>query len=250
MTDQEYLEWYDNTEYGNWSAIAYGGDGTFLTTARLNNFEKTIIPIRNYGVCAKHKNRLQSIHAFISDDKYLARKLKEYPLLRVVSDNLANTAKTVKDLMALSEICFKSADMSTCIRFDIWIDGKCYMQNVIADGFLVSTPIGAHGYYKSLTRNLFIAGIGVAFISPTYGINNLVLPESSDISIKFTRDTSVNVSCDKLVKTNIQYAAGDVIKLRYELKHYSVKVIGYDDFCCFECRKNRNSTIVNDQYFA
>lgn len=98
----------------------------------------------------------------------------------------------------IAEVSIKNCDPTSALRFDLSIDGKTYFRNVISDGIVASTPYGSTGYFKSIARMIFSCdGIGVAFIAPTQGINNLVIDSKSAIEAYVTRSTDVLVSADK-----------------------------------------------------
>lgn len=130
------------------------------------------------------------------------------------------------------------------------------MENCIADGIIFSSEIGSHGYWKSITRTIFrgVNNVGLGFISPTYGINNIVLTNTDKISIEMVRGATVIVSADKEYKTvdmkdkTVDMKVGDIINLEQLID--SVALFGYDIFCCYECRKNRNRINLNDMHFV
>lgn len=211
--------------------VSYGGDGTLLRTFHQNK-QKSIIPIRNYGMCDKHAGLINDLLNGTSlcktDFRYYQADLLEH-----------------EDHVAMSEIQMISADPTCCLRFDVYVNGNIYMENVIANGFVLATKLGATGYFKSVTRTLFRDGIGLGFICPTYGINNLILQRTDWVDIVFRRDCEAYLCFDHL-KFSRMIEAGDKKTFRLSSEH--VSLFGYDLFMCPECRKGRNSTVVNDQY--
>jgi NAD kinase len=119
------------------------------------------------------------------------------------------------------------------------------MDNVIANGVIASTILGSTGYFKSVARTIFRDGFGLAFICPTYGINNVVLKQTDWINIEFVRDAKATISWDNITK-QLDVEKGNIETIR--LASDNAALFGYDIFMCKECRKGRNSTIVNDQY--
>lgn len=212
-------------------AISYGGDGTLLRTFH-ENPDKSIIPIRNYGMCEKHIGLLNDV---LNGTKTCKSELKLY---------LADLLEC-DDHKAISEIQMTSADPTCCLRFDVNINGKLYMENVIANGFIMATRLGSTGYFKSVARTIFRDGYGLGFICPTYGINNVVLKSTDWISIEFKRDCDVYLCFDHL-KYQHTFKVGD--KKKFWLSSDHASLFGYEEFMCHECRKGRNSTILNDQY--
>lgn len=212
-------------------AISYGGDGTLLDVFHKNP-DKAIIPIRNYGQCEQHIGLIDSL---LGGKKQLKTdlKMKTYDLLTSNGED------------ALSEIQIVSANPTSCLRMDVFINNNKFMENVIANGVIVSTVIGATGYFKSVARTIFRDGFGLGFICPTYGINNVVLKSTDWVNIVFKRDAKALMSWDNITK-NIDIETGNLYTFSPSTNR--VALLGYDIFMCPECRKGRNSTIINDQY--
>jgi chromosome segregation ATPase len=146
---------------------------------------------------------------------------------------------------AMSEIQIISANPTQCLRFNVSINNKKFMENVIANGIILSTTIGATGYFKSVARTIFREGYGLGFICPTYGINNIVLKRTDNVDIEFIRSGKAHICWDNLIK-EIDIEEG--MKKNFTLASEHVSIFGYDIFMCQECRNNRNSTNVNDKY--
>lgn len=223
--------------------IAYGGDGTLLEAVRRYGADKSIIPIRNYGRCEEH--------GLIVDDVLGATKdLKtfKYGVPATMHPKLRVDLPAGKQEWTLSEFTLKNQDTTSCCRFDVKVNGKVFMENVIADGVITATPMGSHGYFKSVARTLFNEGIGVGFIAPTYGINNLVLKQSDKVSVVVRRAFTAVMTFDKISLTSVldtgaELTVGDACE--------NVYLFGYEAFCCSQCRLGRNSTVlVNDQYLG
>lgn len=213
-------------------AISYGGDGTLLKTFH-ENPDKCIIPIRDYGRCETHKNLLNEIIGVSTSELKYSLKQKLGDLIECDNEK------------AMSEIQVISADPTQCLRFNVSINNKKFMENVIANGIILSTTIGATGYFKSVARTIFREGYGLGFICPTYGINNVVLKRTDQVDIEFIRSGKAHICWDNLIK-EIDIEEGMIKKFRISPDH--VSLFGYDIFMCQECRNNRNSTNVNDKY--
>ena len=61
MEDKDLLEKFNKSKEAKTMAIAYGGDGELLNIASCIGTKKGIIPIRNYGLCEKHKGILDDV---------------------------------------------------------------------------------------------------------------------------------------------------------------------------------------------
>ena len=215
--------------------VLHGGDGTLVSEWR-NNRKKCLLPIRNYGMCEKH--------AKLYDDFLNCRgniELRQFLFPTIKLDLFNNSI----DTEALSEIVFMNKDITQCMRINLYINGKTANENVICSGLIFATKLGSTGYFKSVARTIFRDGIGIAFISPTYSIPNIIVSNVDDISVEFVRSTDVCISCDKM-KYERHMDKEDVFLVNSASNN--IPIFGYDHFMCEECRRNRNSTIVNDSY--
>ena len=223
-------------------AIAYGGDGTVLDVIKKTNGKKAIIPVRNYGLCEEHKNILAEIL-----DKDSDRVLKQTlcPFLEYTFSN--GTSKN----RGIAEVVVKNVDPTCAVRFNLYVDGKEYMKNVIADGIVMSTAYGSTGYFKSVARCIFnMDAIGIAFIAPTQGINNIILNSTSKIKVEFVRSADVIVTADKF-KDKLFVDANDFIEV--ERVPEQIAIFGLEEFHCQQCRALRHSAYeagqeVQDKY--
>ena len=222
--------------------IAYGGDGTVLDAVNQTAGKKAIIPVRNYGLCGLHKNYLDGIL-----DGKLEKQLK---LTLCPFLEYSFNAGTFKN-RGIAEVTVKNEDPTCAVRFNLHVDNRLYMKNVIADGIVLSTSYGSTGYFKSVARCIFnMDAIGIAFIAPTQGINNLVLNSTSRIKIEFIRPAEVVVTADKS-KDRVKAGKDDCIEV--ERTPDQVSIFGLDEFHCQECRALRHSIVeagiaVQDQY--
>lgn len=183
-------------------------------------------------------------HAKMYDDFLNCRgniELKQFLFPTIKLDLFNNSI----DTEALSEIVFMNKDITQCMRIHLHINGKIANENVICSGLIFATKLGSTGYFKSVARTIFRDGIGIAFVSPTYSIPNIIVSNADNIAVEFVRSTDVCISCDKM-KYERHMAKDDMFLVNSASNN--IPIFGYDHFMCEECRRNRNSTIVNDSY--
>ena len=247
-------------------AIAYGGDGEILKVIKQTDGKKAIIPFRNYALCDEHANRLENFLNHKSEQKDLA--MTRCPFIewkKVFLDDVdtvsGNKMKMFVPAMSfagenikgkgIAEIAIKSADITEALRFNVYVDDKLYLKNVISDGAIVSTVYGATGYFKSIARCIFNgSNIGIAFIAPTQGINNLILDCKSRIRFEFLRNFEIVVSADKTYQ-RLNVSSDECIEVG-EIPD-AVSIFGLSEFHCFKCREKRHSVVedgnvIQDQY--
>ena len=212
--------------------VLNGGDGCLVADWE---YDKKLLPVRNYGLCDKHEAFYQEV--LENNDLDLLRNFC-YPTICVSKNNAA-----CKE--ALAEIVLRNKDLTSCLRFNVYINNKLANANVIADGILLASNLGSTGYFKSVARTIFRHGLGLAFLNPTYSIPNLVLALDDEVDIEVLRSTEIQLAWDKkLLDEKVQ--KNDVFHLQATRRH--VTILGYDAFMCETCRRNRNSTVVNDSY--
>lgn len=246
MQDKDLIDRFNASDANKHMVIAYGGDGELLKVVSEVGDSKGIIPIRNYGRCSRHEKILEEIVDWKEDTKRALKYSKHHFIdyaLNGQSKIFENQAKG-----PIAEIVFKCANPTEALRFTVYVNGKQYMKQCIADGVICATSLGSHGYFKSVTRTIFTdnEAIGLGFIAPTYGLCNLVLKDLDAIKIVLERDANVLVTGDKCFK-EVNCCKGSELDLQLSVD--GIALYGYDIFCCPECRKLRNSTIVNDQWF-
>lgn len=243
------------TKFGNINkdvAVLYGGDGTLVGEWRKHRSRKggrCLLPVRNYGLCQKHLEfytkffGIQEDHndTECDDTDNLSVKQFLFPVLRgeFKDKGLDNY------LDALSELSVVGKDPTSALRFNIYVNGKPIVENVIANGVIFATKLGSTGYFKSVARTIFTEGIGVGFICPTYSVPNIVIGQADKVKFELARRAKLAVTADKLTQ-EVDAEAGWVLEAMSACDN--VSVLGYDHFMCPECRKNRNSTLVNDNY--
>lgn len=227
-------------ESGDKYNVLYGGDGTLAGgwSSQVFSQDAILLPIRNYGRCETHED----IREILRKARFNELEVREFPIF--VADGHT----------FLSEFQLKSADISQAMRFDIEVNGKTFAKNVIADGIVAATSLGATGYFKSITRTVFRRGWGLAIVNPTYSIVNQVLSTDDRVKIIFRRECPTVFAWDKDVEKGEDRGVNQVAFPEIEIKMLDCarpkRIAGYDIFMCSDCRKSRNSSIVNDQYIV
>lgn len=151
--------------------ISYGGDGTLLSCEReYPGIPK--LPIRNSLVCNKCLNH---------EDKYVLERLIK-GRLKLTEQKKLETTLLYKTFHALNDFVIRNSDPMHTIRFSI-NEGKL----LIGDGIVVATPFGSTGYFKSITRQTFKKGFGVAFNNTTEETSPLILKEKDLINFQLIR---------------------------------------------------------------
>lgn len=89
--------------------------------------------------------------------------------------------------IGLNDIIVHNSRPTSTVRCRVRIDGEPFGGEVVGDGVVVATPFGSTAYYRSITRSIFHAGLGVAFNNSTEPVDHVVLPETAEIRVAITR---------------------------------------------------------------
>ncbi|MCK5834456.1 MAG: NAD(+)/NADH kinase [Lentisphaeria bacterium] len=197
--------------------ITHGGDGTLLGAER----EYPGIPklalrdCKSNPKCAEHPL-----------EKVLQQDLKAESFIKLqVTDQHGNV------LTGINDIVLHNADPCSAIRYRIWIDGKPFLQQIVGDGVVASTPFGSSAYYKSITGSTFDVGFGLAFNNSTEPMNHLVLSETSDIEIMVTRGPAILFSDN----TSDRLTVNEGERIKISVSKTKAIFYGIDIFRCQDC---------------
>jgi NAD+ kinase len=169
--------------------VCYGGDGTLLAAERMYPGVPKV-PIRHSE--RGHRCIARPAQEVISRlaAGWLART--EYIKLEC---EVASAAKPgpPHQVTAMNEINVHMGRINSAVRFKMWIDDEPYSDGdeILGDGFVISTPFGSTAYFNHITRGFFHVGIGVAFKSTSEHTNHFVVPERNTIRILVTRGPAV-----------------------------------------------------------
>lgn len=227
--------------------MVFGGDGALVGKWRelegQRGKNKMLFPARNYGMCPEHEELYRKVLAGAEDAPSL--KMSLMPLIEA---RLSSGGEKQSSMKALAEVTLVSADPTQAVRFNVKVNGHLAAENVIANGVIIATKLGSTGYFKSVARTIFMDGIGVGYIAPTYSVPNIVARTDSCIEVELVRSAPVVLTADKLKKDLGKAEKG--FKLEVSSACENVPVLGYEHFMCPACRRGRNSTVINDSYFV
>jgi len=167
------------------TVICYGGDGTLLTAEHEWPCVPTV-PIRN----SRRGNRFiahpaaEVIERLATDALVRTEYLKIECTLRRAGDVEPDTP-----LMAMNEFNLHMARINSAVRFRMWLDDEPYNdgQEILGDGFVISTPFGSTAYFNHITRGSFHSGIGIALKSTSEHTNHVIVSDNVVFRIAITR---------------------------------------------------------------
>jgi NAD+ kinase len=169
--------------------VCYGGDGTLLAAEQIwPGLPK--VPIRNSrrGVRLMPHPPEQVLHRMAEGSLHRTEYMKLQCAVRYAGQDEDDCR-----LSAMNEFNVHMGRINTAVRFKFWIDDEIFEgdEEIIGDGFVVSTPFGSTAYYKQITRGLVYAGMGVAFKLTTALVNHVVVPAECQLRAQITRGPAI-----------------------------------------------------------
>lgn len=170
----------DRTDF----VLSFGGDGTFLRTARIIAPRETPIigvNLGRFGYLAEvRETELKERIIDLLEQKYSVQD-------RLMLEAQIHSESSKKIFYGLNDIVLEKGDFPRSIRLDTFLDGK-YLNSFIADGLIVATPTGSTGYSLSVGGPIMepcIDGLIIDPISP-HMLANRPLVVSGDRIVEIT----------------------------------------------------------------
>jgi NAD kinase len=184
--------------------VCIGGDGTLLgAEEKYPGMPKIALRVSN--ICSKCTKNIIEDKLF---DEILGGivKPKKYSKLEL---NFGGQKFT-----ALNEFNIKSLDPRSAIRFNYMINPEVKfseLNEILADGLVVSSAFGSSGYFKSISRVIFSEGIGITVNNAFESHNSKIVAEDSEIVVAISRGPAV-LYCDNQ-KKYVRLKSGDKLKI-------------------------------------
>jgi len=208
--------------------LCHGGDGTLLRAEReWPGVPK--VPVRVAGrarPCPDHD--LDSVLARLVRGE-LARS--SLPLLECAVGHL--------HLTAVNDVVLRNESPATAVRLRVRIDGQ-ESGEITGDGLVCATPFGSSGYYRSITRETFERGLGLAWNNSIEPRAPQVVPPGQPVEVELLRGPAVLVH-DNDPRT-VFLREGQ--RFRVELGQQVAVVLGLDALGCQRCRR-ADGTVFN-----
>jgi len=197
--------------------ISIGGDGTFLHAAKKAAKNKTPL------LCLRSKEGNKGVLAEgdISEINNIIKKLKskKYSLLRYP---LLEARVKRKKITGFNEIGFFRTS-EKALRFDVYINSLLFYKNVIADGGIISTPIGSTAYNISAggpildrsSRDLVFAPLNPhSFNKPVVFSGNIMIKFERHPARIFADGSKTTIMSGNKIEINESRNYVDIISLR------------------------------------
>ncbi len=156
--------------------ITVGGDGTFLQAEhRYPGIPKLLV--RDSRICYRCHN--EPLPVLLDDIQQGRATTMAIPKLEVGHSQGCSTA--------INDIVLRNQHPTQAIRFRVSVNGQVAVEQVIGDGIVAATSFGSTGYYRSVTRQTFDQGYGLAFNNSTEAIAPLRLSSEDEVILDITR---------------------------------------------------------------
>ncbi len=110
---------------------------------------------------------------------------------------------------AMNDVVVRNRVQAHALRFSV-SSGRRKWDGQIGDGVIVATPFGSTGYFESVTRTTFAAGIGLAFSNTVAPNAPAVLSARAVVEVRIEREDAL-VSIDTLERT-WRMRRGDIVR--------------------------------------
>jgi NAD+ kinase len=164
--------------------LAFGGDGTILSTARKVGASGVPILGINLG------GRLGFLAEVVIDELYdsLTDILNnDYTILeRLVLEAKIHHQNSQKINYALNDVVIDRGGYSRVIRVEVFIDNE-YLNTYLGDGIIIATPTGSTAYSLSAYGPILLPTLDCMIINPicphSLGVRPVVIPDECEIRV-------------------------------------------------------------------
>ena len=175
--------------------ISIGGDGTFLSTAKLvGNSNIPIIGVNLGKLGFLAEISVEKITKFIFDILKKKHKIEERSVLEATSEKAHS-----KKIYGLNEIVIHQSGVVRTIEVQAFFNNQLVI-SYLADGLIVSTPTGSTGYALSAGGPIVNPMSDVLVLTPMYPhtltARHVILPDSGFIKIRVVSKIPIIVTSD------------------------------------------------------
>ncbi|MGA2668421.1 MAG: NAD(+)/NADH kinase [Ignavibacteria bacterium] len=198
--------------------ISIGGDGTFLTTAKLvGDRDIPIIGVNIGKLGFLAETSVKQIAKFISDILENKYKIEERTVLQAACIGIKQ-----KPIYGLNEIVVHQSNAVRTIEIQAYYNDQLVISN-LADGLIISTPTGSTGYSMSAGGPVVNPLSDVIILAPmcphTLTARPMILPDNGIINIKVESRVPIGVTADGNSKFLLKSpAVVEIKKAHYKIK--------------------------------
>ena len=181
--------------------VAFGGDGTILSAARMVGRSQVPILGVNLGKLGfMAEVSLHELESFIRDIVQGKHLTEERMVLKTTLE------KNDSDIFALNDVVIDNGSSSRLIHISVYVDDD-YLVSYSGDGIILATPTGSTAYSLAAGGPIVVPATGVIVIQPisphSLSARTVIVPDTSMIRIVVEHlSNEARVTADgQLVKT-------------------------------------------------
>lgn len=203
--------------------IAFGGDGTILSTARaIGDSGIPILGVKMGGMGFLAEVAPEELYVSVGDILKGHYQIVERMVLQVELEGETNAR-----YHALNDLVFDKGAVSRVIRIKTSIDDE-FLNTYIADGLIISTPTGSTAYSLAAGGPILLPSMDAIVINPisphTLGARPVVIPGDKVVKIKIEyAPQDVLLSADGQVSKKLKQ--GQIAKI--QKADYQIKLVSY-----------------------
>jgi NAD+ kinase len=195
--------------------LAFGGDGTILSTARA-------VGVSGVPILGVNLGGLGFLTEVSTDDLYatLEKIIKnQYTIVeRMVIEATVREQDDEQTCFALNDIVVDRSGFSRVIRIDVFINDN-YLNTYLGDGLIIATPTGSTAYSLSAKGPILFPTVNSMVINPicphSLNVRPVVIPDNSVIRIvPHPQESVVSMSVDGQVSRQFPKTADVEIVLK------------------------------------
>lgn len=229
--------------------LAFGGDGTILSTARKVGASGVPILGVNLG------GRLGFLAEVVIDELYdsLTDILNnDYTILeRLVLEAKTHHQNSEKINYALNDVVIDRSGYSRVIRVEVFIDNE-YLNTYLGDGIIIATPTGSTAYSLSAYGPILLPTLDCMIINPicphSLGVRPVVIPDECEIRVVPHIDGKiVTLSVDGQVSQ--QFSRKEEVEIVIHKAKYKIKWIRHKNRSFYDLLRTKLNWGVDKRKF-
>lgn len=204
--------------------LAFGGDGTILSTARAVGASGVpILGINLGGLGFLTEVGIDELYSTLENVIN-----HQYSILeRMVIEATVQQQGETETYYALNDIVVDRGGFSRVIRIDVFID-DFYLNTYLGDGVIIASPTGSTAYSLSALGPILFPTVNCIIINPicphSLSVRPVVIPDTSTIRIvPHTQGTIITMSVDGQVSQQFPKTAN--IEIRVKKADYYIRCI-------------------------
>ena len=211
--------------------IAIGGDGTFLSSLKITNFNSDVCYV---GINTGTLGFLQEINYKKIDEFVQKLKNNNYSLSSIgIQETKIICLDKVEKFFSLNEIIIREKELNTAF-FQININDRL-LENFTGDGVLIATSVGSTAYNLSFNGSIVYDNFHTLQITPIAPLNNksyrnllnsIIIPEEKHVKIipkKEKNNLLITIDGENYIYNNV-----DIIET--SIKNKRIKMLRLETF--------------------